>query len=28
LIKFGLSDDNKWPILIHMLKLQIFVFLK
>ena len=28
LIKFGLSDDNKWPILIHTLKLQTFVFLK
>jgi hypothetical protein len=28
LIKFGLCDDNKWPILIHMLKLQTCVFLK
>jgi hypothetical protein len=26
LIKFGLSDDNKWQILIHTLKLQTFVF--
>ena len=28
LINFGISDDNKWPILIHTLKLHTFVFFK